>query len=42
MEHGDLGTAEGRAKICDKVLEDYAACLPEYERIGEHGLVYKG
>lgn len=42
LEHGDLGTGEGRAKICRKVLDDYAACLPEYERIGEHGLVFKG
>lgn len=42
LEHGDLGTAEGRAKICNKVLDDYVACLPEYERISEHGFVYKG
>lgn len=42
MEHGDLGTQEGRAKICGKVLEDYITCLPEYERIGEHGVVFKG
>ena len=41
LEHGDLGTAEGRAKICNKVLDDYVACLPEYERSGEHGIVFK-
>jgi hypothetical protein len=28
--------------ICSKVLDEYAACLPEYERVGENGLVYKG
>lgn len=42
LEHGDLGTQVGRAKISRKVLDDYAACLPEYERIGEHGVVFKG
>lgn len=42
LEHGDLSTAEGRAKICDKLLRDYVCCLPEYERIGEHGFVFKG
>lgn len=42
LEHGDLGTQEGRAKICSKILDDYVACLPEYQRIGEHGVVFKG
>lgn len=42
LEHGDLKTPEGRAKICDKVLTDYASCLPEYERVGADGLVFKG
>lgn len=42
LEHGDLKTAEGRQKICDKVLKDYACALPEYERIGEIGIVFKG
>ena len=42
LEHGDLGSAEGRAKICDKVLKDYACGLPEYVRIGEHGIAFKG
>ena len=42
LEHGDLGTPEGRGKITDKILDDYAACLPEYERIGERGLAFKG
>ena len=41
LEHGDLGSAEGRAKICDKVLRDYACGLPEYVRIGEHGIALK-
>ncbi len=42
LEHGDLKTAEGRAKICDKVLTDYACCLPEYVRAGEDCIVFKG
>lgn len=41
LEHGDLGSAEGRAKICDKVLRDYACGLPEYVRIGEQGIALK-
>ena len=42
LEHGDLGTREGCEKITNKVLDDYAACLPDYERIGKRGLVFKG
>lgn len=42
LEHGDLKTPEGRAKICDKVMTDYASCLPEYERVGADGLVFMG
>lgn len=41
-ENQDLKTPEGRAKICDKVLNDYAACLPGYERVGANTLVFKG
>ena len=42
LEHGDLSTREGCEKITNKVLDDYAACLPDYERIGKRGLVFKG
>ena len=42
LEHGDLGTPEGRAKICDKVLTDYACRLPEYVRAGEDCITFKG
>lgn len=40
IENMDLKTPEGRAKICDKVLSDYA-CLPGYERLGQDCLVLK-
>lgn len=40
LEYGDLSKPEGRAGICEKVLADYAACLPEYERFGTDGLVF--
>ena len=40
-ENMDLKTPEGRAKVCDKVLTDYA-CLPGYERLGADCLVFKG
>lgn len=41
IENMDLKTSEGRAKICEKVLSDYA-CLPGYERLGTDCLVFKG
>lgn len=42
IEHADLNSPEGRAKLCDKVLNDYVACLPDYERSGADGIVFKG
>lgn len=41
IENMDLKTPEGREKIREKVLSDYA-CLPGYERVGEDCLVFKG
>ena len=42
IEHNDLKTPEGREKMCEKVLNDYVACLPDYERVGADGIVFKG
>lgn len=42
IDHADLRSPEGRERITNKILDDYAACLPEYERIGKRGLVFKG
>lgn len=42
IEHNDLKTPEGRAKICEKMMTDYVTCLPGYERAGADGIVFKG
>ncbi len=38
----DLRTPEGRTQIAERVLTDYIAWLPDYDRIGENGLTFKG
>lgn len=42
LKQVDLRTSEGRRKIAERVLTDYIAWLPDYERIGESGLTFKG
>lgn len=42
IDRGDLTTPEGRAKVCDKVLTDYACTLPDYERVGADSFIFKG
>ncbi len=42
LEHGGLATPEGRKELCAKVMADYAAFLPDYERAGEDRLAFKG
>lgn len=41
IERSDLGTKEGRERMLDKVMNDYVAWLPEYERQGKYGIVLK-
>lgn len=41
VEHADLGTAEGREKMLDTIMNNYIAWLPDYERDGKYGLVLK-
>lgn len=42
IEHSDLGSQEGRDKLLEKIMTDYVAWLPEYERQGKYGVIFKG
>lgn len=37
-----MKTQEGRDAVLDKVMNDYVGALPDYERDGKYGLVFKG
>lgn len=41
IERQQLATKEGREEVLDKVMANYVACLPEYERQGKYGIVLK-
>lgn len=42
IERQQMATQEGRDAVLDKVMTDYVGCLPDYERDGKYGLVFKG
>lgn len=41
IERADLRTAEGRAHICSRILDDYLCALPDYVREGEDCVIYR-
>ena len=42
IEHGDLKTPEGRAKVTEKIFADYLNYLPDYHRVGPDTFMFKG
>lgn len=41
IERQQFSTKEGREAVLDRVMDDYVAWLPEYERQGKYGIVLK-
>lgn len=42
VSNAELSSAEGRERILDRIMTDYVAWLPGYERDGKYGIVMKG
>ena len=42
LEHNDLQTPEGRVEVTNQIFEEYLNYLPDYQRVGENRLAFRG